>query len=184
MKIMNISLLVISVLTLILVAIVAFSFPNLHGRIHTVSQTVDRIEQAVEQLSVKEFVIVEVPQPPVSTKNVIQITDTGLKPTSLTIKKGEVVTFISKATAPVWPAGDDHPTHDAYPSVAYAKEGDQAKSFGSKACVEYGIRKGDVFDPCKLLLPEETFTFRFNEKGTWGFHNHVRPEHTGKIIVG
>lgn len=130
-----------------------------------------------------EVTISPVPQPPVSTKNVIEITDTGFKPSSLTIKKGEVVTFISKATAPVWPAGDVHPTHDTYPSAVYAKEGDQAKSFGSKACVEYGIRKGDVFDPCKLLLPEETFTFQFNEKGAWGFHNHVRPEHTGKIII-
>jgi plastocyanin len=130
-----------------------------------------------------EVTVSPVPQPSASTKNVIQITDTGFKPTSLTIKKGEVVTFISKATAPVWPAGDDHPTHDAYPSAAYAKEGDEAKSFGSKACVEYGIRKGDVFEPCKLLLPEETFSFRFNERGTWSFHNHVRPEHTGKITV-
>lgn len=133
--------------------------------------------------SYKPAPVQQVLQPPVSEENVIEITDTGFKPNSLTIKAGEVVTFISKATAPVWPAGDAHPTHDAYPSTAYAKEGNQAKSFGSKACVEYGIRKGDVFDPCELLLPEQTFSFRFNEKGTWGFHNHVRPEHTGTIII-
>ena len=125
-----------------------------------------------------------VPEPPVSEKNVIQITDTGFVPNTITIKAGEVVTFRSKATAPVWPAGDVHPTHDSYPSNAYALSGDQAKSFGSKSCVEYGIRKsGDVFDPCKMLLPEQTFSFRFDEKGTWGFHNHVRPEHTGTVIV-
>lgn len=131
----------------------------------------------------KEVTVPTVPQPQISTKNVIQITDTGFKPSTIKIKSGEVVTFISKATAPVWPAGDTHPTHDAYPSDVYNLAGDQAKSFGSKACVEYGIRKGDVFDPCKLLLPEETFTFKFNKKGAWGFHNHIRPEHTGKIIV-
>ena len=131
-----------------------------------------------------EVTIPPVAQPPVSEKNLIEITNIGFKPSTLTIKAGEVVTFISKATAPVWPAGDSHPTHDNYPSDAYALLGDQAKSFGSKACVEYGIRKSaDVFDPCKMLLPEETFSFRFNEKGTWGFHNHVRPEHIGKIIV-
>lgn len=124
-----------------------------------------------------------VAEPPVSEKNVVQITDKGFVSNTIKIKAGEVVTFISKATAPVWPAGDNHPTHDAYPSDVYNLPGDQAKSFGSKACVEYGIRKGDVFDPCRLLLPEETFSFRFNEKGTWSFHNHVRPEHTGKIIV-
>jgi plastocyanin len=130
-----------------------------------------------------EVTIPPVSQPPVSEKNVIEITDIGFTPSSLTINAGEVVTFISKATAPVWPAGDAHPTHDAYPSDAYNLPGDQAKSFGSKSCVEYGIRKGDVFDPCKMLLPEQTFSFKFNEKGTWGFHNHVRPEHTGTIIV-
>lgn len=137
----------------------------------------------ISQGAPKEPKKVTVAEPPVSEKNVIQVTDKGFRPSALTIKAGEVVTFISKATAPVWPAGDPHPTHDAYPSDVYNLAGDQAKSFGSKSCVEYGIRKGDVFDPCKLLLPEETFTFRFNEKGTWNFHNHVRPEHTGKIIV-
>jgi len=131
-----------------------------------------------------EVTISSIPQPTISEENVIEITDTGFNPTSLTIEAGEVVTFISKATAPVWPAGDDHPTHDAYPSALYdTVSGDQTKSFGSRACVEYGQRKGNVFDPCKLLLPEETFTFGFDEKGTWGFHNHVRPEHTGTIIV-
>ena len=123
------------------------------------------------------------PEPSVSKKNVIQVTDTGFVPTTLRIKAGEVVTFISKATAPVWPAGNPHPTHDAYPSQAYALPGDQAKSFGSRSCVEYGVRKGNVFDPCRLLLPEQTFTFLFDEKGTWSFHNHVRPEHAGTIIV-
>lgn len=124
-----------------------------------------------------------VPEPTRSEKNVVQVTDRGFVPATITIQAGEVVTFVSKATAPVWPAGNPHPTHDAYPSDAYARAGDQAKSFGSKACVEYGIRKGDVFDPCRLLLPEQTFTFRFSEKGTYGFHNHVRPEHSGTIIV-
>jgi plastocyanin len=124
-----------------------------------------------------------VPEPPASETNVIKITDTGFNPSTITIKAGEVVTFVSKATAPVWPAGNPHPTHDAYPSDSYALAGDQAKSFGSKACIEYGIRKGNVFDPCQMLLPEQTFSFRFNEKGSWSFHNHVRPEHAGTIIV-
>ena len=138
----------------------------------------------ISQASIEpEQVIPTVTEPPVSEKSVVQVTDKGFVPNIMKIKAGEVVTFISKATAPVWPAGDAHPTHDNYPSDAYALLGDQAKSFGSKACVEYGIRKGNVFDPCKMLLPEQTFSFRFNEKGTWKFHNHVRPEHTGKIIV-
>ena len=122
-------------------------------------------------------------EPPVSEKNRIQVTDTGFVPTTLRIRAGESVTFVSKATAPVWPAGNPHPSHDAYPSQAYTLAGDQAKSFGSKACVEYGARKGDVFDPCRLLLPNQTFTFQFTEKGNWSFHNHVRPEHAGTIIV-
>lgn len=131
-----------------------------------------------------------VPESPPSEKNVVQITDTGFvhagtgfAPHRLTVKAGETVTFVSKATAPVWPAGNPHPTHDAYPSEAYARPGDQAKAFGSKACVEYGIRKGDVFDACRLLLPEQTFSFTFTEPGKWEFHNHVRPEHTGTITV-
>jgi plastocyanin len=126
---------------------------------------------------------VSVSEPPDSKKNAVEITDTGFVPGTLRIKAGDVVTFVSKATAPVWPAGNPHPTHDEYPSDAYVLRGDQAKSFGSKACVEYGTRKGDVFDPCKMLLPEQTFSFRFNKKGSWSFHNHVKPEHAGTIIV-
>ncbi|MDA2922849.1 hypothetical protein MYX07_06325 [Patescibacteria group bacterium AH-259-L07] len=146
---------------------------------------IPRPHPSVTAPTVTETVTAPAPisEPPISEKNVIEITDTGFIPSAITIKAGEVVTFVSKATAPVWPAGDMHPTHDAYPSDAYALPGDQAKSFGSKACVEYGIRKGDVFDPCKLLLPEQTFTFRFGEQGSWSFHNHVRPELSGTVIV-
>lgn len=124
-----------------------------------------------------------VAEPSPSEKNVIEITDTGFNPSSITIKADETVTWVSKATAPVWPAGDDHPTHDKYPSDVHSLPGDQAKSFGSKACIEYGVRKGDVFDSCRLLLPEQAFSFKFDQKGTWGFHNHVRPEHKGIVAV-
>lgn len=143
------------------------------------------LKPSVTAPTVKETVTAPtpIPQPPVSEKNIVQITDTGFVPATLRVKAGETVTFISKATAPVWPAGNPHPTHDAYPSQVYTLTGNQAKSFGSKACVEYGVRKGDVFDPCKLLLPEQTFSFKFSEKGSWSFHNHVRPEHTGEVMV-
>ena len=41
-----------------------------------------------------------------------------------------------------------------------------------------------IFDSCKGLKQDESWRFTFNEKGSWGYHDHVVfPGRTGKVNV-
>lgn len=87
---------------------------------------------------------------------VVEKTDTGFSPATVTIKKGTTVKFINKTSAKMSVASDPHPTHTNYP------EFDQYKS-DAKGKTEYD--------------------FTFEKVGTWGYHNHINPSETGTIIV-
>ncbi len=102
-------------------------------------------------------------QPPATTENTIEITASGFAPNTLTVSAGTIVTFINKDSQQHWPASAVHPTHSAYPE--------------SGGCI------GSKFDACKPLAQGESFSFTFNEKGTWKYHDHLNPAMTGTIIV-
>lgn len=105
------------------------------------------------------------PTPTVTTgaENTIEITSAGFTPSTLTIKQGDKVTFVNKDTAKHWPASDVHPIHTLYPE--------------SGGCI------GSKFDACTGLAQGESFSFVFNIKGTWSYHDHLNPGLTGMIIV-
>lgn len=111
------------------------------------------------------------PPPPsagqVASANTIEITASGFTPSPLTIKAGESVTFVNKDTAEHWPASAVHPTHVVYPEPG--------------GCI------GSKFDACKGLPEGERFTFTFNEKGSWKYHDHLNccsdPAFFGTIVV-
>ena len=101
---------------------------------------------------------------PVSTEgNVIEITSSGFSPSNLEISAGEKVTFINKDSKAVWPASNIHPTHTVYPETG--------------GCI------GSTFDACKGLSQEESYSFTFNQAGTWNYHDHLRPSIGGTITV-
>jgi plastocyanin len=85
----------------------------------------------------------------------IRITDDGFVPETLRVKRGTVVRFINETSEWRWPASDLHPTHTLMPE----------------------------FDPKSGIAPEEEWRFRFERSGEWGFHDHLAPYMTGKIIV-
>ena len=99
--------------------------------------------------------------------NVIEITASGFNPSSLTIKAGETVTWLNNGNAPTWPASAVHPTHRVYPGSDITKCGTGET----------------IFDACKGLANGESFSFTFNNKGTWGYHDHLNPSLFGKIVV-
>ncbi|HLC92899.1 MAG TPA: plastocyanin/azurin family copper-binding protein [archaeon] len=99
----------------------------------------------------------------------IEITDEGYSPGQLTIKQGDTVTWISRASRQDWPASARHPTHTAYPGSGIEKCGTN--------------EQGSIFDACKALSQGESYSFTFNEKGEWAFHNHITAKTFGKIIV-
>lgn len=95
----------------------------------------------------------------------VEYTDEGFVPATVTINQGETVRFVNNSSSGVWVGGDNHPTHSIYPEVS---ESD---------CL------GTSFDTCRTLQAGEFWEFTFTHKGEWGYHNHVRARDTGTVIV-
>ena len=93
----------------------------------------------------------------------------GYSPNEIKVKRGDKVTFQNTSTDAMWTASAFHPSHEAYPGSSIQKCGTEGQS--------------KIFDACQGIVPGESWTFQFNEAGEWGYHNHLRPNHWGKIIV-
>ena len=94
---------------------------------------------------------------------VVEITSSGFSPKTLEISQGDTVTWTNKGSASSQPASAIHPTHTVYPE--------------SGGCI------GSKFDACRGLAQGESYSFTFNQKGTWGYHDHLSPSRTGTIVV-
>ncbi|HIH17997.1 MAG TPA: hypothetical protein HA250_01250 [Nanoarchaeota archaeon] len=107
-----------------------------------------------------------------SAKYTIEITSAGFSPNTLKVKIGDSVTFINKDSAKHWPASDVHPTHTLYPgtNIGTCFSGTEAE-------------KAKMFDSCRALEQGESWSFTFNEKGKWGYHDHRAETLVGTIEV-
>lgn len=99
----------------------------------------------------------------VSTSQTIIYTDKGFEPANLTIKAGETITFKNNSENKTWPASAIHPTHTVYPTTG--------------GCL------GSTFDACKGLGKGESWSFKFDVKGAWKYHDHLNPNFHGTITV-
>ncbi|MGE5392208.1 MAG: cupredoxin domain-containing protein [Candidatus Saccharibacteria bacterium] len=88
-------------------------------------------------------------------QSVIQMTDNGFTPSTITVKQGTTVVFQNTGTAGHWPASNPHPVHTDYPG----------------------------FDAKKVVQPGDSYSFTFDRIGTWGFHDHTNPSSGGTIVV-
>lgn len=86
---------------------------------------------------------------------IIHIDEKGFDPKNVTIEAGQKVVFENAGFSDVWPASDDHPTHENF----------------------------SAFDPKKPILPGESWEFTFNGPGTFAFHDHLSPPFTGEVVV-
>ncbi|MBI2594782.1 MAG: cupredoxin domain-containing protein [Candidatus Colwellbacteria bacterium] len=86
---------------------------------------------------------------------VVTYTDNGFSPATLTVKKGETVTFKNNSGKSFWPASAVHPTHTVYPE----------------------------FDAKQGIAPGAAYSFTFSRTGSWKYHNHLNPSLTGTITV-
>ena len=89
------------------------------------------------------------------TINKIIYNDKGFSPAVIKIRKGTMITFINQSSNILWVGSNPHPQHTDYPEFDSLK----------------GIRKGDKYQ------------FTFKKNGDWGYHNHLKPLHKGKIIA-
>lgn len=95
---------------------------------------------------------------------VVAYTDVGFAPQTVTIKKGQSVTFVNKTSSGMWVASGPHPVHTAYDGTSRAEHCPGTSSFDQCAT-------GDMY------------TFTFDKPGTWKYHNHVSSGDTGTVIV-
>ena len=102
--------------------------------------------------------------PPVET--VIAHGPDGFSPSTVTVAKGETVTFIQQGGSGMWVAADMHPTHEGYDGTTK-----------NQHCPDTA---GVAFDQCSVGT---AYSFTFGKAGTWGYHNHVSASETGMIIV-
>ena len=99
----------------------------------------------------------------------VSITDTGFTPKTFTIKKGDSVTWTNARSAESWPASAQHPSHTLYPGSGIDKCGTSDEN--------------TIFDACDGLAQNESYTFTFNEVGSWNYHDHLVPSQSGRIVV-
>lgn len=94
---------------------------------------------------------------------VVTFTEQGYSPSTLTVKLGTTVKFVNATNWPMWPASAVHPTHRVYPT--------------SGGCT------GSTFDACNEIQPGKSWSFKFDYRGSWKYHDHARPSFTGTIVV-
>lgn len=97
----------------------------------------------------------------------IEMRNDGFFPKSLSVSAGANVLFVNKGNKAVWPASDNHPTHTLYPGSSIRK------------CTSGEI----IFDACQGIPPGGAWSFRFSEKGSWGYHDHISPGMRGVVLV-
>lgn len=85
----------------------------------------------------------------------IVLTESGFDPLTLTVPQGSSIVFTTNTGRAFWPASESHPLHDKYPK----------------------------FDPQKPINADESWVFKAQEIGEWGFHDHLFFTHRGKITV-
>lgn len=106
---------------------------------------------------------------PVVSKNIITYTDSGYVPNTITIKKGETVIWKNESGMKMWTASAVHPTHKAYSGTDIAACGTQTLL--------------PMFDACAGIVSGQSWSFKFDNMGTWGYHNHSNASHWGKVVV-
>lgn len=93
----------------------------------------------------------------------------GFSPAKLTIKKGDKVTWKNNSLADMWVATAIHPTHRVYPGSGIDK-------CGTREAV-------NIFDACKAIQPGGSYSFTFDEVGTWNYHDHLTLGKYGSVVV-
>lgn len=109
------------------------------------------------------------PQTKGAEHKVVFVSD-AFSPKEITIKKGDVVTWVNNSDRNIWPASAIHPTHSVYPGS------------GIEKCDTPD--KGKIFDACSPgIASGDSWSFQFNEVGEWRYHDHLRSTVYGKITV-
>lgn len=84
----------------------------------------------------------------------VEATSSGFNPKTVTVKAGTRVIWTNSTDGPVVVASVDHPTHQVYPPLNLG-----------------GFEKGS------------SVQLVFDKPGTYKYHNHLKPDNTGTVVV-
>lgn len=98
--------------------------------------------------------------------NTIHYTDAGFSPSTITVKKGTVVSFLNQSDREMWVASDEHPSHTGY-----------AGTSRSEHCA---AGSATAFDQCAR---GNVYMFTFDNVGTWDYHDHANAQFGGTVVV-
>lgn len=96
--------------------------------------------------------------------HLIKLTRDGFDPSNIEITKGDSITWVNTDTRLHWPASNPHPTHTEYESE-------------DSGCI------GSALDACHGLKKDESYTFKFENIGVWGMHDHLFPGDSMSVVV-
>ncbi|MEK7162899.1 MAG: hypothetical protein AAB696_01275 [Patescibacteria group bacterium] len=148
---------IIAIIVVVVVALSGYFF--LKGAYQTAAPVI----QPLPQSPTEQAPVAENNNPVAENNNVVIYTDAGYTQNSLQIKAGETVIFKNQSSRVMWTASAAHPTHRVYPTTG--------------GCI------GSTFDACKGIQLGDSWSFRFDIKGTWKYHDHLTPGNFGAIIV-
>lgn len=131
----------------------------------TVSENTETPTQEVVDTATGAEPVSETAVSPAVPDVVITFTDSGFAPSSVTVKKGQIVRWANNSGSKVWPASAVHPTHGVYPQKSPSD------------CL------GSSFDACKGLAQGESWDFKFDYVGEWKYHNHLNGAQKGVVTV-
>jgi len=98
--------------------------------------------------------------------NTVHYTDAGFSPSTITVKKGTVVSFLNQSDREMWVATDEHPSHTGY-----------AGTSRNEHCT---AGSATAFDQCGR---GNVYMFTFDKVGTWDYHDHVNAQFGGTVVV-
>lgn len=99
------------------------------------------------------------PQPAVAGQGVvITLTDNGFEPENLTVKTGQIITWVNNTSGKVQIGSDPHPVHTT----------------------NQELTNGEFVTD---LEPGASVNVTLNKVGAWGFHDHLNPSVKGKVTV-
>ena len=99
----------------------------------------------------------------------VTYTDQGFSPTSVSIQKGETVTFVNQSSKAMWISSGVHPTHEVYSGTTLAQHCPDADNL--------------TFDECEGTPSGQSWIFTFTKSGSWGYHNHLLARDKGMVTV-
>ncbi len=85
----------------------------------------------------------------------VRYTDSGFEPAKLTVPVGTMVEFINQSDEEMWVASNVHPEHDILPT----------------------------FDQFRGVGKDKNYMYTFDKKGSWPYHDHIKPSFVGIINV-